>query len=287
MNDPHVDALFYTIEHDKSVNYEKAKPLVRDEPEFRIKIKDEEVCFELNEHYATESKARQSIDKYIRIWELDAGLKHGHDYFELKFDRAKIVDRNPTLGKKSVSAAPVRLKITTSVPAVTIAPSDYPSPPSGLSIDPDDPDVQTMYADVQTMYERYMNYRRKREPLPSMAYFCLTILEGTAMAGTKGKFKKHEKRQAAAEYYHIEEKVLKLVGKLSSEKGDPLEARKREGPDDDLQKKERRFKEPERRFLEEAVKKMIYRAAEKIEIEKANDPTKNLCQITLSDLPSV
>ena len=273
MNDPHVVALFYTIEQHKSVNYEKAKPLVRDEPEFRVKVKNKKVCFKLKDHCATEPEARQSVKEYIRIWELDAGLKRDPDFFKLKFDRAKIVDRNPTPGEIRVSATSTAE--TTDSATVTEAPLDYPSPPSGLSIDPD----------VQTMYDRYMNHLRGREPLPSMAYFCLTILEGTAMAKTKGKFKKHEKRQAAAEYYHIEEKVLKLVGKLSSEKGDPLEARKREGPDDDLEKKERRFKEQERRFLEEAVKKMIYRAAEKIEVEKTNNPTKILCQITLSDLP--
>ena len=272
MNDPNVAALFYDIEHGDSVSYEKAKSFVHDEPAFRVKVKDKKVCFKLKEHYATESEARESVKEYIRVWELDAGLKHGPDYFKLKFNRAKIVDRNPTPGKKSVSAAPVRLKITTSVPAVTISPSDYPSPPSGLSIDPDDPDVQTMY-------DRYMHYRRGHEPLPSMAYFCLTILEGTAMAGTKGKFKENQKRQAAVEYYHIEEKVLKLVGKLSSEKGGS-EARKREGIDNDLT-------EQERSFLQEAVKKMIYRIAEKIKAKKAKNPTKNLSQITLSDLPSM
>ncbi|MYD62775.1 MAG: hypothetical protein F4W91_17185 [Gemmatimonadetes bacterium] len=270
MNDPHVAALIYHIEHDNSVNYEKTRSLVRDELEFQVKVEDKKVCFKLKEHYATESEARKSIDEYIRAWEFDAGLSHGPDYFKLKFDSAKIVDRNPTPGVINLRET-ITLGTLSSSGTLTIVPPEYPSPPSGLSID----------ADVQTMYDRYMNYRRKREPLPSMAYFCLTILEGTAMAKTKGKFKKHEKRQAAAEYYHIEEKVLKLVGKLSSEKGDPLEARKREGPDDDLEKKERRFKEQERRFLEQAIVKMIYRAA-----EKANDPTKNLSQITLSDLPT-
>jgi len=253
MNDPHVVALFYTIEHDKSVNYEKAKPLVYDEPEFRIKIKDKEVCFELKEHYATESEARQSIDKYICIWELDAGLKHGHDYFELKFDRAKIVDRNPTPGEIEVSAT-----FTTGIPTasftLTVAPANYPSPPSGLSINPD----------IQTMYDRYMNYRRSHEPLVSMAYFCLTVLESTAKT-----------RKRAAQYYKIGSRVLNKIGELSTKKGGPLEARKREGVDDDLT-------EQERSFLQEAVKKMIYRMAEKI-----NDPAKSLSQITLNDLPPV
>ena len=270
MNDPHVVALIYHIEHDNSVSYEKTRPLVRDEPEFRVKVKDKKLCFKLKKHYATESEAQESVKEYIRVWELDSGLKHGPDIFKLKFDKAKIVDRNPTPG--SVDAAPVKWEFKIPPATGTIGPSNYPSPPSGLSVDPD----------VQTMYDRYMNYRRGYEPLPGMAYFCLTILEGAAMARTKGKFEKHQKRQAAAEYYHIEKEVLKRVGYLSSEKGDPLEARKREGPDDDLREQERHFKEQERRFLEDAVKKMIYRAAEKI-----NDPTKNLSQISLSDLPSV
>ena len=118
------------------------------------------MCFKLKEHYATESEARKSIDEYIRAWEFDAGLSHGPDYFKLKFDSAKIVDRNPTPGVINL-----RGTITLGAPSIsgtlTIAPLDYPSPPSGLSID----------ADVQTMYDRYMNYRQGREPLASHGLF--------------------------------------------------------------------------------------------------------------------
>ena len=269
MNDPHVVALIYHIEHDNSVNYEKTRSLVHKEREFRVKVKDKKVCFKLKEHYATESEARESIDAYIRLWEFDAGLRHGPDIFKLKFDRAKIEDRNPTPGEMNL-----RVNFNFDVPQPSIthtrALPDYPSPPSGLSIDPDDPDVQTMY-------DRYMHYCRGYDSLPNMSNFCLTILEGTAKTQIK---KKMGKRQVAAHYYHISQKVLNKIGELASTKGGVLEARKREGVDEDLT-------EQERRFLEEAVKKMIYRAAEKIEIEKANDPTKNLRQITLNDLPPV
>ncbi len=253
MNDPQVVALIYHIEHNESVSYEDAKSFVRDEPEFRVKVKDKEVCFELKKHYTTKSEARESIKEYIRVWEFDAGLRGDPDDFKLKFDRANTVDRNPAPGKISVSATPVRLEVAVSVPAVTKAPSNYPSPPSGLSIDPD----------VQTLYDRYMNHRRGYEPLPSMVYFCLTILEYIAKT-----------RKAAAQHFNISKRVLDKIGELSSKKGGPSEARKA-GAYDDLT-------EQERRFLKEAVKKMIYRAAEKI-----NDPAKNLSQISLSDLPPV
>ena len=71
MNDPHVAALFYDIEHSDSVSYEKAKSFVHDEPAFRVKVKDKKVCFKLKEHYATESEARESVKEYIHIWELE------------------------------------------------------------------------------------------------------------------------------------------------------------------------------------------------------------------------
>ena len=251
MNDPQVVALIYHIEHGDSVNYKDAKSFFHDEPEFQVKIKNKEVCFEFKRDYDTEAEARESIDEYIRVWELDAGLRHGPDFFKLKFDRAKIEDRNPTPGvievAGTITSGPVIMSAT-----LTIAPPEYPSPPSGLSID----------TDVQMMYDRYMNYRRNRESLVSMAYFCLTILEYRSKT-----------RRAAAQYYKIGSRVLNKIGEISSKKGGRLEARKRDGVKYDLTAQEHRF-------LEEAVKKMIYRAA-----EKANDPAKSLSQITLSDLP--
>ena len=63
------------------------------------------------------------------------------------------------------------------------------------------------------------------------------------------------------------------IGKLSSKKGGPLEARKHEGVDQDLTKEERHF-------LRQAVEKMIRRVA-----EKAHAPEKDLMTISLSELP--
>ena len=102
-------------------------------------------------------------------------------------------------------------------------------------------------------------------PLTSMAYFCLTVLEGTAQ----------DKRQQAATKYGISMTVLNRIGRLSTEKGGPHGARKGEGVSSSLTPKERHF-------LEEAVKKIIRRAAEKV-----HDPDTSLKVITMSDLPSL
>ncbi len=116
------------------------------------------------------------------------------------------------------------------------------------------------------MYDRYMGYLQGREPLASTAYFCLTILERST--------KKKRCRELASEVYRIELEVLNKIGHLSSERGGQ-QARKASGKDNDLTYQNRRF-------LEEAIKAIIRRAA-----EKAHAPDGDLQKISLSDLPSV
>ena len=258
MNDPHVVALLYRVNHGEYIDYSEAQPLVLDEPAFRLEVKDNQARFELKEHYAAAKDARKAIEDYIHTWEFDACLENGADSFRLEFHKAEIKDRNPTPGvihyNISLSSAH-----GTAMPPIIKYP--YPSPPSGIRIN----------ADVQTMFDRYMNHRRGGEPLPGAAYFCLTMLEYIA---EKIKQNQEPNRKAASRYFQIDIKVLRKIGRLSSTKGGPTGARKGEGVPDDLTNKESRF-------LEEAIKKMIRRAA-----EKAYSPSVNFSKISFSDLPS-
>ena len=154
MNDPHVVALIYDIEHGASVDYEEAEPFIREEPAFRLEVKDKKARFELKGHYAKESAARESIEEYIRVWEFDACLNNGPSSFKLRFDKAEIKDRNPTPGQVSLYASSMFSDLVSSV-TLTRQLTTYPLPPSGLAIDPD----------VQTMHDRYMSYLQGREPL--------------------------------------------------------------------------------------------------------------------------
>ena len=260
MNDPHVVALFYRVEHGNSVNYREAKPLIREEPAFRVEVQDNQARFELKAHYATEEDARKAVKDYIDDWEFDACLEHSPDYFRLKFDRAQIEDRNPPPPRPGVKniAATIRGGAGTCSVALTKVVLSYPAPPSG---------VHFGAPDVQTMYQRYMVYRQGKEHLASMAYFCLSVLEHSTG-------EKSNRRKAAAQKYQIEELVLDRIGKLSSEKGGP-DARKADGVDKD-------FTSQESTFLKQAIKRMIRRAA-----EKAHSPDKALPQISLSDLPPI
>ena len=72
MNDPHVVALLYQVNHDESINYRQAEQLIHEETNFLLEVKDNRARFEMKEHYATEKDARDSIENYIRNWESHA-----------------------------------------------------------------------------------------------------------------------------------------------------------------------------------------------------------------------
>jgi hypothetical protein len=106
---------------------------------------------------------------------------------------------------------------------------------------------------------------RKREPLSSMAYFCLTVLESSV--GQKVK-----KRNASAKQYGIHYDVLDKLGKLTGgTRGEPMTARKM---DSDMTP----HTPNELQWIEAAVKAIIRRVAE----VAAGASVK---QISMSDLP--
>ena len=266
MNDPHVVELTYVVGHDASIDYSDASTVDYEGEAFRLRMEDKRVSFRLKGHYPTEDAARKVVDRYIRSWELDIELRQGPGKFVLRYDKATIIDRNPlppplprpdmldVSATFTSGAASMCAKVTLTAPK----PRPYPQPPSTLRLDPDDPNVLTMYG-------RFKGYLLKREPLTSMAYFCSSMLEKHLSHG----------RKAAAAKYAIKENVLDKIGDLTANKGGRAAARKASGIGDELT-------EDETRFLEEAVKKIIRRTA-----EVAVDPDQHLPQVTLSDLPKM
>ena len=258
MNDPHVVALHYTVEHASWIDYSRAEPLVVHYDPFDVRVEDGHVSFSMKHHFATERDARDAVDEYIRAWELEAALARQPDTFKLRFDRSDIEDRDPKPGVKYVRGSPVRFAFAVGEAQCTVSPATYPKPPSErLEISPD----------VERMYNRYVGYRENREPLTTVAYFCLTVLQ--ASTGES-----RDQRLAAANKYCISKPVLDQVGNLSSTRGG-AGARKGEGVHRDLTPQERQF-------LEEAVKTIIRRAA-----EVASDSDARLAQITVGDLPQI
>ena len=128
MNDPHVEALVYVIEHDKSSDYSLAKTVESEQRIFRLKLEGSEARFELKEHYPTRQQAQQAIQPFIQQWELTASLKSGPGTFTLRFKRPEIIDRKPIPGVIAVSAEPISVNVAISNPTVTVS-RQYPQPP--------------------------------------------------------------------------------------------------------------------------------------------------------------
>ncbi|MXY66745.1 MAG: hypothetical protein F4206_08790 [Gammaproteobacteria bacterium] len=260
MNDPHVVALIYRIDHGDTIDYSRAERLERDEPRFRLTVEDNNARFELKEHFSTEEQAREAIANYIRIWEFDATLQYGNpDSFRLEFVKSEIIDRSPSPGHDRVS---VRLGIQgTGSAKVTLSVREYPAPPSDIALCPE----------AETMHQRYMGYRQQREPLPSMAYFCLSMLEDPPITDS-GNSRKRGARKDTAKRFGIDEHVLNRISELSSTKGG-ANARKRKGTGQPLTS-------GECNFLDRAVKAIIRRVAEREHTRNGNLPV-----LSLSEFP--
>ena len=103
MNDPHVVALVYRIEHGPDIDWSQAAPLDKEEDSFDVRVENRRVRFALKEHYASETEARCAVEAdYIPNWEFVVGLTRGPNAFSLHFDRSQIVDRNPPPGPSLV-----------------------------------------------------------------------------------------------------------------------------------------------------------------------------------------
>jgi len=92
----------------------------------------------------------------------------------------------------------------------TIPKEEYPQPPIYNVLSPD----------AQTLIDRYRRYRDGEEPLLSMSYFCLTVIE------TRANKNASSKRMSAANNCCLDHDILDKVGKLSSTRGDSNSSRK-------------------------------------------------------------
>ena len=262
MNDPHVVALNYTVEPVKSGRYDKAGPLrYSGSPEFELTVENKIARFEFKKHYAYADEARQAIEPFIQHWEFQAEMRVGSDSFRLRYKDAEIVDRNPLPPEQrpdplqASARASFEVDFSVSAEATLVSPH-YPPPPSGGSVDLNDPVVVKMKS-------KYEQYCLGRTTLPDAANFCLTGLK-----------EKYGPLSEAAKECGISKRVLDTISELAAKKGGK-DARKAEGFGVE-------FTRQEKRFLNLAIPKIIIRTA-----QVAADDSQRHPQITMADLPSL
>ena len=255
--DLQVVSLRYVLQSTGQVTYVNPPPVEFETTEVRFTLAEGKLACEMKTHFQTVEAARAIVQPILTAWEVNADLRRSQGELRFKFDGAEIIDRSPPTpgairGHGHMFEHEDTLSATGTV-SLHVSRAYYPEPPGMFRLSPD----------AESLFLRYQGYLAGREPLPGMAYFCLTVLE--AYGGG---------RTLAAKAYRIDEKVLRKIGELTSLRGDPLTARKAiAGPTQPLTG-------PESTWLEAAVKTLIWRLGD------TRDATE-LPLITLSDLPSL
>jgi hypothetical protein len=207
MRDPHVQHLIYRLQHGENVSFDDPPPVHVDNAQFSAVLRDGLLTVVMNDHFASVSDARAAVDPIVRAWELQEELMGTTRGITFVYETAELIDRNPPPPGESImltvhNAVHAHFSDSATLKVLRHA---YPPAPETFSVTPD----------LETMWLRYSGYLEGREPLPAMAYFCLTVLEASAGG-----------RKEAAELYSIDPKVFSKIGELSSSRGDSNSARK-------------------------------------------------------------
>lgn len=257
MNDPHVVSLRYSLKMDEDTSYRSPPAIAWETEVFRATLESGVLFMEMKEHHATAGDAMAAVTGSLRSWEIDVALRLGRGSLRFEYEDAKIIDRNPpSPGSPRSGWATLQARATaTAVGTSHVARARYPDPPQRFAAAPL----------VETMWKRFERFLDGKEPLTSMAYFCLTVIEGDAGS-----------RKDAAAKYNVDLKVLSELGRLTSAVGDEETGRKydRSGS--------RSHTSREKNWIEEAVKILVRRVG-----EYAADHAAPMAQIVMSDLPSL
>lgn len=260
MNDPQITCLRYLLKTGLSLEFENPPLLEVESDEFRLKLENGELSAWPKIHYSSESAARGALELYLKAWEINEALRLGQREMCFQYQSATVEDRQPSAGEHS-EATYVTSSFDLLRSVVQRKQLDsYPAPPENFTVSPD----------VETMWLRYEQYLQGREPILSMANFCLTVLEQSA----KSEALKGNPRQKAAQLYNIEFDVLHKLGGLSANRGDEMTARKVSGQSDNQP-----LSDSEESWIRQCMLILIRRVG-----EYAKDPQKQLTQITTSDI---
>jgi len=257
VRDPHVQTMHYAIGSGEGISYRDPEALSFSNHLGDFDLVDKELRIKPTEHFSDEGEARTAIEPFLRDWEIEADLKSNVGAIRFTFERVELIDRDPP---PPGSPRVIELKAALSAFATTASASlhltytRYPQPPQTFRATPE----------VQHAYRRWIGFRSGKEPLQSMAYFVLTLLESVARG-----------RQSAARTFQIDSAVLGTIGRLSSTKGDESTARKA-GPDVQFQE----LSGAEKQWLEEAVRRVIHQLGQRA----SGAP---LALLSMDDLPSI
>jgi hypothetical protein len=259
MPDFHVVALIYRFKPSDHVSYAEPPPLVFENEIARFRLEKDQLRCELKMHVGTLEEARALVDPILRDWEMEVELARSRGELRFTYENAEIIDRTPSTpggirGAVMVALGSNHLFMTGNLTSHVIR-RKYPDPPVGFHVTPD----------AESILLRFRGYQDGREPLLSMAYFCLTAVESAAGG--------RNRRSNAAKIFRIAENVLDKLGDLTSNRGDRAIARKAHSSLQPLAG-------AERAWIEATIKQLVLRLCD----PPQRDERKPL---TMADLPPV
>jgi len=268
MSHLHVASLVYRLKTDGTWTFEDPPKVERQTNAFFLRLEDDMLYVSMREHHETAESARTRVERYLRSWEISAGLQYdGTSEMWFEFDRAEVLDltehpQAPTGTHQVVRLSAGSMSIAAWAATAHVTSRSYPNPPDDF----------TVSEDVEVMWTLYQRYRQDRERLLTMAATCLSWLEFRAQQNDPTS--KKSLREKAAQQYNIEIDVLRKLGDLTANLGIGVEARKVHG-----RSQLRNPTHRERKWIEEAIKKMIRQVG-----KHAADPQGVLPKITMANL---
>lgn len=256
MHDPHVETIHYKVGSVETISYDNPKPMTFSNHLGEFSLSNGKLQVTPVEHFASENETCAAIDPFLRAWEISTDLNSNFGMVRFEFERVALVDRapRPPGGSIVVSLEGASMVMVASSVSLHLTCREYPNPPTAFSATPE----------VMHAYRRWLSYRVGNEPLQSMAYFVLTLLESAAGG-----------RQPASRTFQIHSDVLSTMGRLSSTKGDGMTARKASG-----QNQFQDLSPAEKQWLEEAVRCAVRRLGEHAAGAQGS-------VITMADLPQI
>jgi hypothetical protein len=210
-------------------------------------------------HVTTSEEARALVDPALRDWEMEIELAKGPGELRFIYENAEIIDRTPPTPGVIRNHVLVTLQDALLVSSGTatrhVTRGKYPDAPVGFHLTPD----------VESILLRFRGYKEGREPLLSMAYFCLTVVE--SVAGGRNR------RRNAAKTFGIAQNVLDKLGDLTANRGDRAIARKAHATSQPLT-------DAEHKWIKATIKELVLRLCDPPQHSERK-------QLTMADLPPV
>jgi hypothetical protein len=93
MSHLHVARLVYRLKTDGTWTFEDPPKVERQTDAFFLQLEDDILYISMREHYETAEGARTRVEKYLRSWEISAGLQYdGTSDMWFEFDSAEVLD---------------------------------------------------------------------------------------------------------------------------------------------------------------------------------------------------